>query len=170
MMCWHRSRSTSHTAQRCKTANVSMQEQAKFPNLNVQRNHSVSCSKTQSLKRMQQEGIAPSVTPRDSMYNAHSVQYSDRQRRSPTVKVQKASAAQVCIQAQKKTPEGVLHICMCPARARLPILPQPSAAVLSATTGLTTEFGTGSGDPRLYCRARARRKHMAGLKTAQARF
>ena len=73
-------------------------------------------------------------------------------------------------QQKKKTPEGVLHICMCPARARLPILPQPSAAVLSATTGLTTEFGTGSGDPRLYCRARARRKHMAGLKLHKCVF
>ena len=44
-----------------------------------------------------------------------------------------------------------------PARARLPILPQPGAAVLSATAGLTSEFGTGSGDPRLHGRARAGR-------------
>ena len=44
-----------------------------------------------------------------------------------------------------------------PARARLPILPQPGAAVLSATAGLTAEFGTGSGDPRLHGLARAGR-------------
>jgi hypothetical protein len=49
----------------------------------------------------------------------------------------------------------------CPARARRPILPQPSAVVLSAMMGLTTEFGTGSGDPHLHGHARARhlRKH-----------
>ena len=34
---------------------------------------------------------------------------------------------------------------LCPARVRLPALPQPGAAVLSATAGLTSEFGTGSG-------------------------
>lgn len=69
MPWWHRSCYTSHTTPRCKTANVSMQEQAKFPNLNVQRNHSVSCSKTQSPKRKQQEGIVPSITPCNKRYS-----------------------------------------------------------------------------------------------------
>ena len=55
-----------------------------------------------------------------------------------------------------------------PARARLPILPQRCAAVLSATAGLTSEFGTGSGDPRLHGRARAGRsqKEMPGTMAA----
>ena len=43
------------------------------------------------------------------------------------------------------------------ARVRRPILPQPCAAVLSARAGLTSEFGTGSGDPRLHGRTRAGR-------------
>lgn len=112
MMCWHRSRSTSHTAQRCKTANVSMQEQAKFPNLNVQRNHSVSCSKTQSPKCMQQEDIAPSVTPCNKsqnpkrMYNAHSVQYSDRQTRSPSLKTQRNHSSSLYSSTKKRPPKG----------------------------------------------------------------
>ena len=45
----------------------------------------------------------------------------------------------------------------CPARVRRPILPQASPAVLSARAGLTSEFGTGSGDPRLHGRTRAGR-------------
>ena len=46
-----------------------------------------------------------------------------------------------------------------PARVRRPILPQPGAAVLSARAGLTSEFGTGSGDPRLHGRTRAGRSY-----------
>ena len=53
-----------------------------------------------------------------------------------------------------------------PARARLPILPQPGAAVLSATAGLTAEFGTGSGDPRLHGLARAGRSSCGTLAAA----
>ena len=53
-----------------------------------------------------------------------------------------------------------------PARARLPILPQPCAAVLSATAGLTAEFGTGSGDPRLHGLARAGRSSCGTLAAA----
>ena len=53
-----------------------------------------------------------------------------------------------------------------PARARLPILPQPGAAVLSATAGLTAEFGTGSGDPRLHGLARAGRWSCGTLAAA----
>ena len=48
-----------------------------------------------------------------------------------------------------------------PLRARQPTLPQPGAAVLSAMRGLTSEFGTGSGDPRLHGRARGRRSRGA---------
>ena len=53
-----------------------------------------------------------------------------------------------------------------PARARLPILPQPGAAVLSAKAGLTAEFGTGSGDPRLHGLARAGRSSCGTLAAA----
>ena len=41
-----------------------------------------------------------------------------------------------------------------PPRARRPILPRTDSAVLSAMAGLTSEFGMGSGDPRLHGRAR----------------
>ena len=50
----------------------------------------------------------------------------------------------------------------CPTRVRQPTLPQPGAAVLSATAGLTSEFGTGSGDPRLHGRTRGRHSHGSG--------
>ena len=49
------------------------------------------------------------------------------------------------------------------ARVRRPILPQPCAAVLSARAGLTSEFGTGSGDPRLHGRTRAGRSRAGAI-------
>ena len=57
----------------------------------------------------------------------------------------------------KGRPTAALDVEKRPTRARQPPLPQPGAAVLSARAGLTAEFGTGSGDPRLHGRTRAGR-------------
>ena len=56
---------------------------------------------------------------------------------------------------------------LCPARVRQPTLPQPGAAVLSATAGLTSEFGTGSGDPRLHGRTHERHSHEFRIRASR---
>ncbi len=54
-------------------------------------------------------------------------------------------------------PRGPSHAPKRAMRARRPILPRASPAVLSAMAGLTAEFGMESGDPCLRGRARAGR-------------
>ena len=57
-----------------------------------------------------------------------------------------------------------------PPRVRRPSLPQPGAAVLSARAGLTAEFGTGSGDPRLHGRTRGGRSPAGPLPAPRWRL
>jgi hypothetical protein len=66
-------------------------------------------------------------------------------------------------------PSSALYEWKRPARARLPILPSRHGSVLSATRGLTSEFGTGSGDPPLSGHARAGRSSLSGTLAAAQR-